>query len=130
MPLLSESPLCPICLSQIEDAIHMMVSCPMKKETWKAGQAMLLKPIVNPLLIWQVITFQSLPRSNKELQASIPDLITYGRILQVIWSCHWQVVFDQATWSHANAMNRLRNSECYRKNVEGEEGRKEVQTTD
>ncbi|SAL96157.1 hypothetical protein, partial, partial [Absidia glauca] len=97
-------PLCPICLAEEEDAVHMMISCPKKKEVWKAGQAMLGTKILDPYLVWQALTFQSVPRSKKKQQEWIPTLIRYGRILQVIWSCHWNVVFEEISWSHATAM--------------------------
>ncbi|SAL95352.1 hypothetical protein [Absidia glauca] len=87
----------------------MIISCPKKKEVWKAGQAMLGTQILDPYVIWQALTFQSIPRSTKAMLEWIPTLLRYGRILQVIWSCHWNVVFEEISWSHANAMQRLQH---------------------
>jgi hypothetical protein len=117
--------LCPICLAEEEDAVHMMISCPKKKEVWKAGQAMLGTKILDPYLVWQALTFQSVPRSKKKQQEWIPTLIRYGRILQVIWSCHWNVVFEEISWSHATAMQRLQHGETARNKID-DEGRREV----
>ncbi|SAM06322.1 hypothetical protein [Absidia glauca] len=77
-------PLCPICLAVDEDIAHMIVSCPKKKEVWKAGQAMLGTKILDPCVVWQALTFQSVPRSTKAIQEWVLILLRCGRILQVI----------------------------------------------
>ncbi|OAC98579.1 hypothetical protein MUCCIDRAFT_115500 [Mucor lusitanicus CBS 277.49] len=103
------SPLCPICSTTIETAVHFLFYCPPKATVWRAIIFKFLWPTVSIQDIIQAV--QSLDfydiryNQRSEVSASIIVIIT----LTNRWRAHFRTVIDAAPFEVQHILANIRS---------------------
>ncbi|SAL98551.1 hypothetical protein [Absidia glauca] len=92
------TPTCAICQELPEDDHHMVIACPVKEQLWLQALSQAGSPL-STAEIWNTITFVTVPRTKKKINAETTTLTLVARILLVIWQQHWASVLDDSPWN-------------------------------
>ncbi|KAI8329922.1 hypothetical protein BC941DRAFT_331772, partial [Chlamydoabsidia padenii] len=93
MPTVHDSQLCKICLSEIEDVFHMVVSCTLRAQFWKEALRHYNVDPQDSFAIWATVTFQSMPQGKQARAQWFTRLAKWGRIMLIIWQYHWRTIY-------------------------------------
>jgi hypothetical protein len=106
------SNMCPICCIYIENADHLLFTCPSKPNIWKAIIFEFLWPTIEIEDIIQAITsldFSNVNYSQKS-DISAPNIIFLT--LAQIWKAHYRYIFDDTPFQFTPIMGLIRENIC------------------